>query len=113
MILQCDEGMMSMKGKNRRKRRRKEGIGCIGSSGWAFLSRSLAAIVYADRRERRLLLFLLFGAVLALWLFGLLGLFGLPPASLYLSGVVGISLGFVIRSLARWKRKRTHGTDVS
>ena len=45
------------------------------------------AIVYADRRERRLLLFLLFGAVLALWLFGLLGLFGLPPASLYLSGV--------------------------
>ena len=29
------------------------------------------AIVYADRRERRLLLFLLFGAVLALWLFGL------------------------------------------
>ena len=65
------------------------------------------AIVYADRRERRLLLFLLFGAVLALWLFGLL------PASLYLSGVVGISLGFVIRSLARWKRKRTHGTDVS
>lgn len=36
------------------------------------------AIVYADRRERRLLLFLLFGAVLALWLFGLLGLFGLP-----------------------------------
>ena len=60
-----------------------------------------------------LLLFLLFGAVLALWLFGLLGLFGLPPASLYLSGVVGISLGFVIRSLARWKRKRTHGTDVS
>ena len=66
------------------------------------------AIVYADRRERRLLLFLLFGAVL-----GLLGLFGLPPASLYLSGVVGISLGFVIRSLARWKRKRTHGTDVS
>ena len=26
------------------------------------------AIVYADRRERRLLLFLLFGAVLALWL---------------------------------------------
>ena len=49
------------------------------------------AIVYADRRERRLLLFLLFGAVLALWLFGLLGLFGLPPASLYLSGVVGIS----------------------
>lgn len=51
--------------------------------------------------------------VLALWLFGLLGLFGLPPASLYLSGVVGISLGFVIRSLARWKRKRTHGTDVS
>ena len=58
------------------------------------------AIVYADRRERRLL-------------FGLLGLFGLPPASLYLSGVVGISLGFVIRSLARWKRKRTHGTDVS
>ena len=71
------------------------------------------AIVYADRRERRLLLFLLFGAVLALWLFGLLGLFGLPPASRYLSGVVGISLGFVIRSLARWKRKRTHGTDVS
>ena len=68
------------------------------------------AIVYADRRERRLLLF---GAVLALWVFGLLGLFGLPPASLYLSGVVGISLGFVIRSLARWKRKRTHGTDVS
>ena len=67
------------------------------------------AIVYADRRERRLLLFLLF----ALWVFGLLGLFGLPPASLYLSGVVGISLGFVIRSLARWKRKRTHGTDVS
>ena len=65
------------------------------------------AIVYADRRERRLLLFLLFGAVLALWVFGLLGLFGLPPASLYLSGVVGISLGFVIRSLARWKRKRT------
>ena len=65
------------------------------------------AIVYADRRERRLLLFLLFGAVLALWVFGL------PPASLYLSGVVGISLGFVIRSLARWKRKRTHGTDVS
>ncbi|MFR4757861.1 MAG: hypothetical protein ACLT9P_06955 [Evtepia gabavorous] len=51
------------------------------------------AIVYADRRERRLLLFLLFGAVLALWLFGLLGLFGLPPASLYLSGVVGISPG--------------------
>ena len=47
------------------------------------------AIVYADRRERRLLLFLLFGAVLALWLFGLLGLFGLPPASLYLSGVWG------------------------
>ena len=66
------------------------------------------AIVYADRRERRLLLFLLFGAVLALWVFGLLGLFGLPPASLYLSGV-----GFVIRSLARWNRKRTHGTDVS
>ena len=64
-------------------------------------------------KGRRLLLFLLFGAVLALWLFGLLGLFGLPPASLYLSGVVGISLGFVIRSLARWKRKRTHGTDVS
>ena len=55
----------------------------------------------------------LFCAVLALWVFGLLGLFGLPPASLYLSGVVGISLGFVIRSLARWKRKRTHGTDVS
>lgn len=39
------------------------------------------AIVYADRRERRLLLFLLFGAVLALWVFSLLGLFGLPPAS--------------------------------
>ena len=36
------------------------------------------AIVYADRRERLLLLFLLFGAVLALWVFGLLGLFGLP-----------------------------------
>ena len=68
------------------------------------------AIVYADRRERLLLLFLLFGAVLALWVFSLLGL---PPASLYLSGVVGFSLGLVIRGLARWKRKRTHGTDVS
>ena len=56
------------------------------------------AIVYADRRERLLLLFLLFGAVLALWVFSLLGLFG---------------LGLVIRGLARWKRKRTHGTDVS
>lgn len=71
------------------------------------------AIVYADRRERLLLLFLLFGAVLALWVFSLLGLFDLPPASLYLSGVVGFSLGLVIRGLVRWKRKRTHGTDVS
>ena len=71
------------------------------------------AIVYADRRERRLLLFLLFGAVLALWVFGLLGLFGLPPASLYLSGVVWIILGLVRRSLARCKSKRTRCADVS
>lgn len=71
------------------------------------------AIVYADRRERRLLLFLLFGAVLALWLFGLLGLFGLPPPLCISPAWWGSAWAFVIRSLARWKRKRTHGTDVS
>ena len=42
------------------------------------------AIVYADRRERRLLLFLLFGAVLALWVW--------PAGAVWPSAGLSVSL---------------------